>query len=134
MHPPNAARRAQPPAVHHETSDVNIRAVFGFGLGLTIVAVVIGGAVWLLFQYFSAREAQPSFTEYPLAVEQPRLPPEPRLQTNPRQDLLDLRAREDQVLNSYSWVDKNTGVVRIPIDRAMQLIVERGLPTRQERP
>ena len=61
-----------------------------------------------------------------------RLPPEPRLQTNPRQDLSDLRAREDQLLNSYGWVDKNTGVVRIPIERAMQLIVERGLPTRSE--
>lgn len=134
MHRPNAAHRAQPPAVHHETSDVNIRAVFGFGFGLAIAAVVIGGAVWLLFHYFSAREARPTFTEYPLAAEAPRLPPEPRLQVNPRQDLLDLRAREDQVLDSYSWVDKNEGVVRIPIDRAMQLTVERGLPTRRERP
>src|SRR5262245_47970201 len=134
MHLPNPAHRARSPHVHHETSDANIRAVFGFGIGLTITTLFIGAAVWLLFQYFTARQARPTFTEYPLAVDQPRLPPEPRLQTNPRQDLLDLRAREDQVLNSYSWVDKNTGVVRIPIDRAMELIVERGLPTRQERP
>ena len=62
------------------------------------------------------------------------MPPEPRLQTNPRQDLSNLRAREDALLNSYGWVDKNTGVVRIPIERAMQLIVERGLPTRQVQP
>jgi len=61
------------------------------------------------------------------------VPPEPRLQTNPRQDLSDLRAREDQTLSSYGWVDRNAGVVRIPIDQAIKLTLERGLPARQER-
>ena len=60
------------------------------------------------------------------------MPPEPRLQTNPRQDLRDLRAARRRVLKSYGWVDKNAGVVRIPIDEAMKLTVERGLPARQE--
>ena len=64
--------------------------------------------VFVLFRYFDAREARPVTPEYPLAVEQEnRLPPEPRLQINPRQDLADLRAREDQALSSYGWVDKN---------------------------
>ena len=39
------------------------------------------------------------------------MPPEPRLQTNPKQDLRDLRAAEDKVLNSYGWVDRNRGIV-----------------------
>jgi len=106
--------------------------VFGFALGLTVAGVVIAFAVWLLFQYFSARAAETTFTEYPLATQESRLPPEPRLQTDPRQDMNDLRARQDQLLQSYGWVDKNAGVVRIPIERAMQLVVERGLPTRPE--
>ena len=59
------------------------------------------------------------------------MPPEPRLQTNPREDLRALRAREDAVLNSYGWVDKTAGVVRIPIDEAIKLTVQRGLPVRQ---
>ena len=130
MHLPHPGHSAEPPDVRHETSDVNIRAIFGFGIGLAMTTVGIGFAVWLLFQYFTAREARTVFTEYPLAVQEPRQPPGPRLQTNPRQDLSDLRAREDERLNSYGWVDKNTGVVRIPIERAMQLVVERGLPTR----
>ena len=71
--------------------------------------------------------------EYPLASSQgDRLPPEPRLQTNPREDLRTLRAKEDELLGSYGWVDKNAGVVRIPIEDAMKLTVERGLPARQE--
>jgi hypothetical protein len=131
MHLPHANRdRTDQTAVDHETTDVNIRAIFGFAIGLTVTTIVVGFAVWVLFQYFNAREAQTTFTEYPLAVQESRVPPEPRLQINPREDLSNLRSREDESLTSYGWVDRNAGVVRIPIERAMQLIVERGLPTR----
>ncbi|HEY7172627.1 MAG TPA: hypothetical protein VH417_17365 [Vicinamibacterales bacterium] len=125
-------REAVNETVHHEESDVNIRAIFGFGLGLLIVGIVVHVAVLLLFRYFSSgQEAANSVRQYPLAAGQEnRLPPEPRLQTNPRQDLLDLRAQEDQLLKGYSWVDRNAGVVRIPIDDAMKLVVQRGLPAR----
>ena len=69
--------------------------------------------------------------EYPLAVSQgTRLPPEPRLQTNPREDLRDFRAKEDELLGSYGWVDQRGGIVRIPIGDAMKLTVQRGLPAR----
>jgi hypothetical protein len=133
MHLPHADRENTAPAsVDHETSDVNIRAIFGFALGLTVTTMIVGLAVWVLFQYFDARESRAVFTEYPLATRESRVPPEPRLQTNPREDLGNLRTREDQSLSSYGWVDKNAGVVRIPIDRAMQLVVERGLPVRPE--
>jgi hypothetical protein len=43
-----------------------------------------------------------------------------------------LRAADEAILNSYGWVDEEAGVVRIPIDRAMELTLERGLPTRSE--
>jgi hypothetical protein len=117
--------------VHHETTDVNIRAIFAFGAGLIAVAVVIHLLVWLLFVYFSSSEAARAVPRYPLAAEGGnRLPPDPRLQTNPRQDLADLRAREDALLGSYEWVDKRAGIARIPIDEAMKLVVQRGLPAR----
>ena len=119
------------PAVGHEESDVNIRAIFGFGLGLLAVAVVIHALMWLLFVYFAARDDASAAPHHPLApVESAAVPPEPRLQTNPRQDLLDLRAQEAQVLGSYGWIDRNAGTVRIPIDEAMRLTLERGLPAR----
>jgi hypothetical protein len=55
--------------------------------------------------------------------------PAPRLQTDDGdQDVADLHAREDLLLNHYSWVDASQGKVRIPIERAMELIAQRGLP------
>src|SRR5579871_4032505 len=114
-------------AVHHEESDVQIGGLFGFAAGLAIAVAFLAFVVWVLFQFYAAREARRTTPEYPLAIEQEnRLPPEPRLQTNPRQDLSDLRAQEDQILRSYGWVDKNVGTVRIPIDQAMKLTLERG--------
>jgi hypothetical protein len=120
--------------VHHETSDVNIAGIFGFGVGLLVVATIVHLLIFVLFRYFESREAARVPAEYPLARSQEdRLPPEPRLQTNPRQDLIDLRGKEDEWLGSYGWVDRNAGVVRIPIDEAMRLTLERGLPAREER-
>ena len=83
-----------------------------------------------MFRYLSSREAVREPIAYPLAAGQDRVPPEPRLQTNPRQDLADLRAREESTLGTYGWVDKNAGVVRIPIEEAVRKTLERGLPTR----
>jgi hypothetical protein len=119
--------------VHHEESDVNIRAIFGFAFGLMIVTAAVYLLIFGLFKYFDAREGVKGVAEYPLAAAQGRRePPEPRLQTNPRQDLADLRAKEDDLLGSYGWVDRNAGVVRIPIEQAMKLTLERGLPARTE--
>ena len=119
--------------VSHETSDVNLRAILGFLVGLTIACVFINFLVWLLFTYFSVRESRQPAPVFPLAVQKEnRLPPEPRLQAHPREDLKDLRAREDEILATYGWVDQGSGVVRIPIERAMKMVAERGLPARKQ--
>jgi hypothetical protein len=123
------------PEIHHEHSDVNIRAILGFGAALVVIAAVVHLLIYVLFGYFDSRENARVPAEYPLAATQGhREPPEPRLQTDPRQDLADLRAKEDEVLGSYGWVDKNAGLVRIPIDAAVKLTLERGLPARQGKP
>jgi hypothetical protein len=119
-------------STHHEESDVDIRGILIFAAGLVVTAVVISFVVWVLFRYLNAREARQQPPEFPLAAaEEHRLPPEPRLQTDPREDLQELRDAEQQVLTTYGWVDRTDGVVRIPIDEAMKLTVQRGLPARQ---
>ena len=115
-------------SVHHEASDVSVSSVLGFGAGLVVIGLVISLLVWGLFLYFSEHAARRGSTVAGLT--QHALPPPPRLQTNPRGDLLELREAEDRVLTTYGWVDRNAGVVRIPIEQAMKLTVERGLPTR----
>lgn len=114
--------------VRREASDVNVSSVMGFGASLVASGVVISILVWALFLYFSGQAARRGSTVAGLT--QQTLPPPPRLQTNPRGDLLELREAEDRVLTTYGWVDRNAGVVRIPIEQAMKLTVERGLPAR----
>jgi hypothetical protein len=54
--------------------------------------------------------------------------PEPRLQVDEVRDLGRLHEHEDSILNSYGWVDQKAGIVRIPIERAMDIVAQRGLP------
>ena len=115
----------------HEKRDVNISGVVVFIIVLVVVGALIQGAVWVLYRHFDQTVARARVAEFPLAEDSMRrLPPEPRLQVDPREDMANLRRSEDDVLNSYAWVDRNAGVVRIPIDQAMKLIAERGMPTR----
>jgi hypothetical protein len=116
---------------HRETSDVDLGAILRFAIGLIVAGVVIHVLVWYLYGYFRREAARPAPSEFPLATTaMRRLPPEPRLQTDPRDDLISMQQAEDRMLTSYGWVDRNAGVVRIPIDQAMKLTVERGLPSR----
>ncbi|HUI40952.1 MAG TPA: hypothetical protein VL523_03180 [Terriglobia bacterium] len=62
------------------------------------------------------------------------LPPHPRLQVNGHEDLEEYLQRQQQTLGTYGWVDRQEGVVRIPIDRAIDVLLERGLPVRAPEP
>jgi hypothetical protein len=104
-------------------------------LVLGIVTIVTAGLVVLFYNSLERREATEKTARYPLAAGQRRpLPPAPRLQTYPFDDIKELRRSELPRLERYEWVDKNTGVVRIPIERAIDLIAERGLPHRAPAP
>jgi len=127
-----------PPNVElgHETRDISTRVVVIFGASLVGGAALVFVAVWLVYLYFGAvaNEAYAS-REYPLAaVGAPRQAPAPRLQTKPREDLKDMRAAEDRRLNGYGWVNPSGGIVHIPIDQAMKLTLDQGLPARAEAP
>jgi hypothetical protein len=122
-----------PAAVGHETSDAQAGPIIKFLVFLGVVTIVVAGLVVVFYNYLERREALEKTARYPLAAGRPRpLPAPPRLQTYPFDDIKDLRVEQRRVLDKYEWVDRNTGVVRIPIERAMDLIAERGLPHRQE--
>ena len=119
-----------------EADHVNLRGVFGFGIGLAVVTVIVHLAMVLMFRIeVNAIDAANPPKLFPLAIPQDeRLPPQPRLQTNPRQELADMRASEDEILGGYHWVDRNNNIVRIPVADAMKLTLQRGLPSRQQAP
>ncbi len=119
------------PQVSHEHTDVNVRGILIFGVGLIVLAVVAHLLLWWLFDYFSARDQKQTQPRVPtVSRPQKELPPEPRLQVSPARDMNEMRASEDAILHSYGWVDQKTNTVRIPIEQAMKLIVEKGLPVR----
>jgi len=118
--------------VVHEESDVNVGAIIRYGIGLFAVAVVVHVFLWWLLGVYERQNQRAQTQVFPMATGQgDRLPPAPRLQDNPQQELQELRTQQKALLEGYGWVNKETGVVRIPIEDAMKMVVERGLPTRE---
>ena len=129
---PHTNKHADPqsnPAVAHERTDADSRAVTKFGIGLVFIVMASYLFLWWLFDHFSAREASLS-PPVPALIRQQAAhePPEPRLQMSPPVDMRKMRQDEDAVLHHYGWVDPDRGVVRIPIERAIDIIAGRGLP------
>lgn len=110
--------------MNHETSDADIRKLIEFGAGIVALVLVALALMWLLFRYLAGQQAAPAAAAPPMAVQE--LPPEPRLEVSPATDLERLRASERAILESYGWVNRTSGIVRIPIERAMELVAERG--------
>ncbi len=119
----------------HETSDPNVKAIAVVGALLLVTLGITLGFAWGVMEAHRHETAPP-----PVATVEglPRTPVAftfgptsgPNLQVDPHLDLLALRAREDQSLTSYAWIDQKSGIVRIPVERAMKLVAERGLPAR----
>jgi hypothetical protein len=123
-HPAPEPRPTRDPG--HETSDASGFYVSIFALALAAaIALLLLLTVWV-FDQFASRAERRDPMESPLAVDQ--IPPAPRLEANPGAALSEFRAREDDTLTTYGWVDRRRGVVRLPIDRAIELLAERGLP------
>jgi hypothetical protein len=123
--PPSADR----PAAGHETRDISIRAIVGFGLALAVLTGIVLAAMWGVFRVFERRENKRDQPLPPMiAANLRRTPSGPRLEPDPLAPRQRLRAQESAVLTTAAWVDRDHGVVRIPVDRAMELLVQRGLP------
>lgn len=120
--PPDAARG-------HETRDANFKSVLLSGaalFGLMVVGLLFSLALYIFFQKETAQPgAHPSTFTQP---QESTMPAKPRVQPDPHASLLTLRKAEDSVLTSYGWIGNDSTMVRVPIDRAMDMLVNKGLP------
>ena len=128
MHPDSTS------AYHgHETRDFSMRVVVLFGACL---AVLLAGSLalmaWLL-DIFNVTPRGYGVRGAPVAAEPPRSPG-PRLQASPARDMQEMLRAENARLQSYGWVDRSAGLVRMPIDRAMDFVARQGLPSWHEIP
>lgn len=144
------------PAKHNghgdfERRDIGVGGVVWFLVGLAAVLVIcfflVQGVYNVLETHFAENQpaASPLSTNVPKDTRKLPAPygsdyqkylrenfPAPQLETDERTELNDVRLREENVLSTYDYVDRNAGTVRIPIDRAIDLLVQRGLPVRPQ--
>jgi hypothetical protein len=114
--------------VRFEHSDISVRTVLLTGLGVFLFFHISVGVVYFVFEHFKHVHTEESLPALPIAAHGLPHPPEPQIQQSPRLDLREFEAAESAQLNSYQWIDQQKGSVAIPIDRAMDLIVQRGIP------
>ena len=117
--------------VRYEKEDINERSTFWFGFWILALMVGVAFLVKPLYNLLVARGVETQAPAAYVADADPGAlePPAPRLQALPEVELAEFRAQEDAILGSYAWVEKDRGVVRIPVEEAMRLVAERGMPT-----
>jgi hypothetical protein len=126
--------------VAHEHSDVDVRAILGFGVGMAAVVAAAFLLMWVVFRVFASQAAaadpqlsplvRPTCPDADIEKCAELLPAGPRLQTNEPEALAKIRATEAKTLEGYGWINQATGVAHMPIGEAKKLIVLRGVPVR----
>ena len=133
-----------------EGDGVSYSGIVWFVVILVVTTVFCQLLVWGLFELMEARDDNARTAPAPLAVpartvtapitlekyieQAGRRPAGPTLLTNEPLNLREFRTREQTALTTYGWADKATETVRLPIGRAKELLLERGLPIRAETP
>ena len=117
--------------VRYEKEDINERSTFWFGFWILALMVGVAFLVKPLYNLLVARGGATQAPAAYVADADPEAlrPPAPRLQARPEVELAEFRAQEDAILGSYAWVEKDRGLVRIPVEEAMRIVAERGMPT-----
>jgi hypothetical protein len=135
--------RHSPAQTEFEREDLGARPILVFmvwlAVGLVVLGLIVAGASVLMDRYEAAHQPQinplkpaaPVNTRQASRADAERFP-EPRLEVREGEQLDSDITKEEQQLNSYGWMDEKAGSVHIPIERAMQLVAQRGLPVRPE--
>jgi hypothetical protein len=127
MQPQGEVRPHPDGEISHEADQVQVRGIFGFALALIVLAGVIHLVLGFVMQRFSREEKKLQDQRPPLFALDVDVPA-PHLQGNPAADLARLKTESLERLNTYGWVNPETGIAHIPIDRAMDILARSGLP------
>jgi hypothetical protein len=122
-------KQIHPPASNpgYETTDAHAGGVYKFLVGMALMLIASGLVCWGLFRVYSAHFVDQPATDSPFADTR-QLPLGPQLQVNPREDWMKFRAGQEESLEKYAWENRGAGIVRVPIEEAMQMLVKKGVP------
>jgi hypothetical protein len=123
-----------PPGSEYEHTDANVWIIVKFLVWLVVSAVIIHFGLGLMYGFLIEQSKETLEPRYPMAApaDERRLPAAPRLQQFPPNELYQFRAGEEELLHQYGWMNKNEGMVHIPVEAAMRALVQRGLPVRAQ--
>lgn len=124
-HSPHGPQPTEP----FDDRELQARPILQVGIWTAVLVAVAIVFVFFFYPFLIRMEqaGDPPRSPIPEAAQQP-LPPEPRLQPSPERELAAYRAEQAARATSYGWVDREAGVARIPVERAMELLAARGLP------
>ncbi len=115
----------------HELSDLSPKNIAIFGVSLVVMVLIVLWVCYQLFQHYSTVSMKTEVPPSPLSYTREPTP-EPHLLVVPGQELKAMRAAEDSLLHSYAWVDREKGIVRIPIQRAIDIVAQGGIRSRPQ--
>lgn len=118
------------PDIPVEGDGIHYSGIGWFVVVLAVTTLVCMGLMWGMFELMARRAEAIDGPRSPLARPVGAQPAQPNLLLDEPLNLEQFRASEQQRLTTYGWIDENGGQVRLPIDRAMDLLLERGLPVR----
>ena len=109
--------------------EIGVKGIVWSGVALVVVALVVHFLIWGLLRGFDKLDDRQDVPLTPIeaASPQPADFPEPRLQTHQELDLEKVREEEDLKLRKAGWVNRQQGVVRVPVDVAIDVIAKRGV-------
>lgn len=107
--------------------EIDLRRILWIGLWLTVVVLVSAVIVWGFMRGLQALDEHQEVQLTPMQKLPQPPPPEPRLQVSPTKDMVDMRAQEDLLVGHAAWVDRPGGTLRVPVDVAIDAIVQRGV-------
>jgi hypothetical protein len=110
-----------------DDSDVDVRTIARLGIWLGVVTVLGFVVAWAIYLGLSYGEQRRDPTPSPIAeASQVTTPPGPRLQPAPERELAAVRSHERARLEAWGWSDRPAGVARVPVERAIAEIADRG--------
>jgi hypothetical protein len=132
--PPTTKPSVKPPELSHDDREIDAGGIIKISLWILAITGAAMASMWWFTRWMENQQRAHHTVPPPMASAQPTAPPDPRLEPHPSEGLHQLRAQEEALLSSYGWENRSRGVVRIPIERAMDLVAGRGLASRQEGP
>ncbi len=136
-------KHVQHPEAAYDKTDLGARGIIGFLIGLALFLVFVHVIIWGFQRVYTHFEPKGVVRTSAILVNEEQTGPKgdpvtrfpaPVLQPDPVADLNKYREAVEMQLNSAGWIDQKAGVAHIPVEKAIDLVAQRGLPTRPQQP